>query len=97
MAVTWALNTWATDSWVGMNGGPPNAWRGASGGSTVQFFTGVSTALGLTYFRGMSRPTVQLSDAGGGTYNVTKTHSVAGDLKPSSVNKETYLIDGELP
>ena len=30
MAVAWALNKWATNSWVGMNGGPPNAWRGAS-------------------------------------------------------------------
>lgn len=30
MAVAWALNAWATDSWVGMNGGPPNAWRGES-------------------------------------------------------------------
>ena len=30
MAVAWALNVWATNSWVGMNGGPPNAWRGAS-------------------------------------------------------------------
>lgn len=28
MAVAWALNVWATNSWVGMNGGPPNAWRG---------------------------------------------------------------------
>ena len=30
MSVAWALNVWATNSWVGMNGGPPNAWRGAS-------------------------------------------------------------------
>lgn len=30
MAVAWALNVWATNSWVGMNGGPPNAWRGES-------------------------------------------------------------------
>lgn len=30
MAVAWALGVWANDSWVGMNGGPPNAWRGAS-------------------------------------------------------------------
>jgi hypothetical protein len=29
MSVAWALNVWANDSWVGMNGGPPNAWRGA--------------------------------------------------------------------
>lgn len=30
MAVAWALNVWATNSWVGMNAGPPNAWRGDS-------------------------------------------------------------------
>lgn len=30
MAVAWALNTWGTNSWVGMNAGPPNAWRGTS-------------------------------------------------------------------
>lgn len=30
MSVAWAVNTWATNSWVGMNGGPPNAWRGAT-------------------------------------------------------------------
>jgi len=30
VAVAWALGVWATNSWVGMNGGPPNAWRGES-------------------------------------------------------------------
>ena len=30
MSVAWALGVWANDSWVGMNGGPPNAWRGDS-------------------------------------------------------------------
>lgn len=30
MAVAWALGVWADNSWVGMNGGPPNAWRGES-------------------------------------------------------------------
>lgn len=30
MSVAWALNAWATNSWVGMNAGPPNAWRGAT-------------------------------------------------------------------
>ena len=29
MAVAWAVGAWATNSWVGMNAGPPNAWRGA--------------------------------------------------------------------
>lgn len=28
MSIAWALNAWATNSWVGMNAGPPNAWRG---------------------------------------------------------------------
>lgn len=30
MSVAWALNVWATNSWLGMNGGPPNAWRGGT-------------------------------------------------------------------
>lgn len=30
MSVAWAVGAWATNSWLGMNGGPPNAWRGAS-------------------------------------------------------------------
>ena len=35
MSVAWAPNAWATDSWIGMNGGPPNAWRGESGPAPV--------------------------------------------------------------
>ena len=30
MAIAWASGVWGTNSWVGMNAGPPNAWRGAS-------------------------------------------------------------------
>lgn len=30
MAVAWKVGAWATSSWVGMGGGPPNAWRGAT-------------------------------------------------------------------
>lgn len=30
MSVAWAIGAWATNSWVGMNAGPPNAWRGDS-------------------------------------------------------------------
>ena len=30
MAVAWTVGVWANDSWLGMNGGPPNAWRGAT-------------------------------------------------------------------
>jgi len=70
----------------------------ASGvGSTVVFFTGVSTAAGVTHFQGISRPTIQLEDAGGGTYTVTKTHELSGELNPDSLSRETYLIDGILP
>ena len=67
------------------------------GGSTVTFFTGVSVADGVTHFKGISRPTVTLEDAGGGTYTVTKTHELSGEFNPDSLSRETYLIDGELP
>ena len=30
MSIAWAVGAWANLSWVGMNAGPPNAWRGAS-------------------------------------------------------------------
>ena len=30
MAVAWVVGAWANDSWLGMNAGPPNAWRGES-------------------------------------------------------------------
>ena len=30
MAVAWAVGAWATNSWVGMNAGPPNAWSGST-------------------------------------------------------------------
>jgi len=70
---------------------------GGAAGSTVIIFNGVSMAGGATQFQGISRPTIQLADAGGGTYTVTKTYGAAGKLKPDAVIKETYLIDGELP
>jgi len=69
----------------------------AGAGSTIVFFTGVSTAAGVTHFQGISRPTIQLEDAGGGTYTVTKTHELSGELNPDSLSRETYLIDGLLP
>lgn len=70
---------------------------GGAAGATVIFFSGVSNAGGAVHFQGISRPTIQLADAGGGTYTVTKTHELSGKLKPDSVNRETYLIDGLLP
>lgn len=30
MAVAWANGCWANGSWLGINAGPPNAWRGAT-------------------------------------------------------------------
>jgi hypothetical protein len=53
-------------------------------------FSGVSVADGVTYYKGISRPTVvpvPLSVSGG----------VSGNLRPDAVSRETYLIDGELP
>lgn len=64
---------------------------GGGGGSTVVFFNGVSMA---PTFTGVSKKTITLSDAGGGTYNVTKTSTVS-DEKSDSVMKETYTVDGD--
>ena len=74
----------------------PNGVAGAAG-STVLFYQGVSSVNGVTYHKGISRPTIQLADAGGGTYTVTTTGEVSGDLKADSISQETYLIDGDLP
>lgn len=76
---------------LGLGGDP------GTGGSTVVFFRGVSTADGVTNHQGVSKPTIVLTDAGGGTYTVTKTHKPEGNFKADSVSKETYLIDGVLP
>lgn len=66
------------------------------GGSTVLFFNGVSMVGAVTQHQGVSRPNVTLTDAGGGSYTVTKTHEEY-DFKSDGVNRETYDIDGELP
>ena len=42
MSVAWKLNAWGTNSWVGMNGGPPNAWRGGGTVAPVVVVTGGS-------------------------------------------------------
>lgn len=69
---------------------------GGGAGSVVQFFSGISRVGGVVQHRGISRPTIQLADAGGGTYLVTKTHEVYAET-PGSISDTTYLIDGELP
>tara|TARA_R110000868_G_scaffold401148_1_gene676469 strand:+ start:277 stop:543 length:267 start_codon:yes stop_codon:yes gene_type:complete len=69
---------------------------GGGGGSTVLFFNGVTMAGGVTRHSGISRPTIKLSDAGGGTYNVVKTHEIYAE-NAGRVSMETYLIDGLLP
>lgn len=65
-------------------------------GVIVLFFSGVSRVGGVVQHRGISRPTIQLEDAGGGTHLVTKTHEVYAET-PGSISDTTYLIDGELP
>lgn len=69
---------------------------GGGGGSTVIFFSGVSQAGGVSSHQGVSRPNIALTDAGGGKYNVTKTHHPE-DFTEASVSRITYIIDGELP
>lgn len=69
----------------------------AAPGAVVVFFRGVSTADGASQHKGISRPTVQLTAAGGGNYNVAVTHQVSGNLNPGMISAESYLIDGELP
>jgi len=77
--------------WIGGAGVP------GGGGQTVDFFSGVSTANGAVFHKGISRPTIALTPAGGGTYTVTYSSSPSGYFKSDTVNMETYLIDGELP
>lgn len=69
---------------------------GGGGGSVVVIFQGISNADGVTNFQGISRPTIVLVDAGGGTYTVTKTHQIYSET-PGSISDTTYLIDGLLP
>jgi len=85
--------TWG-DSWGNSWG---NSWGTGGGGQTVEKFNGISTANGTIFHKGISRPTVALQDAGGGTYTVTISSSPSGKLKSDCINMETYLIDGELP
>lgn len=66
------------------------------GGSVVIIYNQQAMAGGITLHKGVSRPNIALSDAGGGTYNVTKDYNES-DFKSDSVSRETYLIDGELP
>ena len=66
-------------------------------GSAVTIYSGVSTADGVTYHTGISRPTIKLTPTGPGTYTVEKEHKVSGDLNPGIISQETYLIDGEIP
>ena len=69
---------------------------GSGGGSVVIFYDGVSMADGVTMHQGLSRPTLSIVSAGGGTYTVTHLSSES-DMNPGILGKETYLIDGNLP
>lgn len=60
------------------------------GGVVVTVYSGASLAGGVTTHQGISRPTIIDQDS---TTKDYKQH----DFKPDGVNRETYLIDGELP
>lgn len=76
---------------------PYLTWTDApASGSIVLIYSGVSKADGLSQHQGISRPIVQLADAGGGTYTVTKVAGIS-NMKADSVTEHTYLIDGDLP
>lgn len=66
------------------------------GGNTVTIFSGISRANGVTQHQGISSPTFQLTDLGGGQYTVVKEHRPHGEA-PGSISDITYLIDGQLP
>ena len=64
---------------------------GGGGGSVITFFRGISKA---PSFKGVSKITLRLTDAGGGTYTVTRISGVA-DETDNIQSSETHLIDGE--
>lgn len=65
-------------------------------GDIVTFFSGISKADGVTQHSGISGPTIQLADAGGGTYNVTITYEIYAETD-DSISDTTYLINGQIP
>ena len=59
MSVAWAVGVWANNSWVGMNGGPPNAWRGATTPVPTPTTTTTTQETGVRHAR---PPVIRLSD-----------------------------------
>lgn len=86
MASSWGTS-WGT-AWG-------NSWGNI--GIPVTIFAGVSSVKGPTSHHGISRPTVQLTLVSAGRYDVEETHEVSGNQNPSTVSKETFLIDGDIP
>lgn len=78
MSSAWKNLAWKTNSWVGMNAGPPNAWMGSS--STIYGTNlgtgGSASSLGLNsrYLQGYSGAVNRL---GGQTPNSTKKGGVS--------------------
>lgn len=79
----------AYDTWGGSWGSSwGTSWTVESGaGSTVIIFNGIVRAPS----QGVSRPMVTITDAGGGTYNVTITAGVGSE----EVSEVSYLVDGD--
>lgn len=71
MALAWKNLAWATNSWLGMNAGPPNAWKAASGDHTYVLPDAATCA-------GQSVGAIEINDSA--TYNSIFT-SLGGDVQ----------------
>ena len=65
-------------------------------GQTVEIFSGITLAGGMSPHATISRPNLILTSSGGGNFDVAKDYNTQ-DFKGDSVSKHTYLIDGEVP
>lgn len=73
MALAWKNLAWATNSWLGMNAGPPNAWKAASAGGDHTYVLPDATTC-----KGQSVGAIEIDDSA--TYNTTFT-SLGGTVQ----------------
>lgn len=85
-----------TNGQVIISGNVPTVSQTGGGGSTVTVYGGIVMADGLTLHKTLVRPHIVLTPAGGGTFTVVKDSALT-DFKSTDLDRETYIIDGELP
>lgn len=64
--------------------------------ATVITFDALWVADGLSYHKGLSRPTITMTPCPAGGFDVVVTGSLS-DMRPDLLSKETVTIDGDLP